>query len=172
MKCKRWKVYKLTNTTLARNLCINQEGSDLRRWRSVGEAWEGVVRTNCGGPVRPGEAGHRSLSTLINCPVPSRVQCTEGAKTRPPEPCQRGKKSVSDRPLAGESIILIEGGAAIGQRPPRPFIYYRHCDAAAGPKPHTSPTVLISFNFNFLPLIHSWLILCTRIICHENQTYF
>lgn len=71
----------------------------------------------------------RPSDALINCELPSRGR-TEGAKTRPPEPCQRGKKSVSDRPLAAESIILIEGGTTIGQRPPRPFIYYRHCDAA------------------------------------------
>lgn len=71
----------------------------------------------------------RCSDALINCELPSRGR-TEGAKTRPPEPCQRGKKSVSDRPLAAESIILIEGGTTIGQGPPRPFIYYRHCDAA------------------------------------------
>lgn len=52
------------------------------------------------------------------------------AQKRPPESCQRGKKSVSDRPLAAESIILIEGGAAIGQRPrARSFII--DSDAAA-----------------------------------------
>ena len=71
----------------------------------------------------------RCSDALINCELPPRGR-TEGAKTRPPEPCQRGKKSVSDRPLAAESIILIEGGTTIGQGPPRPFIYYRHCDAA------------------------------------------
>lgn len=69
---------------------------------------------------------HRRSTTYLLIASSLREDCTGGAKTRPPEPCQRGKKSVSDRPLATESIILIEGGTTIGQRPPRPFIYYRH----------------------------------------------
>lgn len=56
----------------------------------------------------------------------------EGAKTGPPARCQRGKKSVSDRPLAAESIILIEGGMPLVSIPrARSFIIDTAMPAAA-----------------------------------------
>lgn len=51
---------------------------------------------------------------------------------------------MSDRPLAAESIILIEGGAAIGQRPrARSFIIDSDAAALPGACVHTCSISII-----------------------------
>lgn len=103
--------------------------------------------------------GPRAVVRQRATPVTSAlINCTS-ARVQRPNIARRGRKNASSRALSarekiserssprGESIILIEGGAAIGQRPPRPFIYYRHYAIPPHkttlkflPNHHTEPT--------------------------------
>ncbi|GBP43390.1 hypothetical protein EVAR_33918_1 [Eumeta japonica] len=75
-----------------------------------------------------------------------------GRKNASSRACQRGKKSVSDRPLAAESIILIEGGGRHWSAPPPPpprlpgpLIYYRRrprcCSSVAASRRQTAISI-------------------------------